>query len=130
VLVLHQGRLLADGTPAAVTTALGGATLEEAFIRRHRRCGETAPTPHGDCCHAHHPCCFAAACPGRAAAAGRCGQGTAYVSSEKDHALSVVDLKTQAVTGTIATCKRPRHLQRSPDGKLLMVACGDSGRPT
>jgi ABC-2 type transport system ATP-binding protein len=33
VLVLHKGMLLADGTPAAVTAALGGATLEEAFIR-------------------------------------------------------------------------------------------------
>jgi ABC-2 type transport system ATP-binding protein len=32
VLVLHRGRLLADGTPAAVTAALGGATLEEGFI--------------------------------------------------------------------------------------------------
>lgn len=51
---------------------------------------------------------------------------TAYVSSEKDHAITLVDLKTQAVTGTIATCKRPRHMQRSPDGKLLWVACGDS----
>jgi ABC-2 type transport system ATP-binding protein len=33
VLVLHQGRLLADGPPAAVTSALGGPTLEAAFIR-------------------------------------------------------------------------------------------------
>jgi ABC-2 type transport system ATP-binding protein len=33
VLVLHKGKLLADGTPAAVTAALGGATLEEAFLR-------------------------------------------------------------------------------------------------
>jgi ABC-2 type transport system ATP-binding protein len=33
VIVLHQGRLLADGTPAEVTAALGGGTLEEAFIR-------------------------------------------------------------------------------------------------
>ncbi len=33
VLVLHKGSLLADGTPAAVTAALGGASLEEAFIR-------------------------------------------------------------------------------------------------
>jgi ABC-2 type transport system ATP-binding protein len=32
VLVLHRGRLLADGTPAEVTQALGGATLEAAFI--------------------------------------------------------------------------------------------------
>ncbi|PXW98799.1 ABC-2 type transport system ATP-binding protein [Sphaerotilus hippei] len=33
VLVLHRGRLLADGTPAQVTAALGGPDLEEAFIR-------------------------------------------------------------------------------------------------
>ena len=33
VLVLHRGKLLADGTPAGVTAALGGGTLEEAFIR-------------------------------------------------------------------------------------------------
>ena len=33
VLVLHKGKLLADGTPAAVASALGGGTLEEAFIR-------------------------------------------------------------------------------------------------
>lgn len=32
VLVLHLGRLLADGTPAQVCTTLGGATLEEGFI--------------------------------------------------------------------------------------------------
>lgn len=34
VLVLHQGRLLADGTPADVARALGGATLEQGFIQR------------------------------------------------------------------------------------------------
>ena len=39
VLVLHQGRLRADGSPAAVAAALGGPTLEEAFIRA------TAPAP-------------------------------------------------------------------------------------
>ncbi len=33
VLVLHKGRLLADGAPADVAAALGGGTLEEAFIR-------------------------------------------------------------------------------------------------
>jgi ABC-2 type transport system ATP-binding protein len=32
VLVLHRGTLLADGTPAEVTAALGGASLEAAFI--------------------------------------------------------------------------------------------------
>lgn len=34
VLVLHQGRLLADGTPPQVTATLGGATLEAGFIAR------------------------------------------------------------------------------------------------
>ena len=33
VLVLHKGRLLADGKPADVASALGGGTLEAAFIR-------------------------------------------------------------------------------------------------
>jgi ABC-2 type transport system ATP-binding protein len=32
VLVLHRGKLLADGTPAAVTAALGGHSLEAAFL--------------------------------------------------------------------------------------------------
>lgn len=52
-------------------------------------------------------------------------QGTAYVSSEKDNALTLIDTTTLAVKGTIATCKRARHIQRLPDGKL-MVACTDS----
>jgi ABC-2 type transport system ATP-binding protein len=34
VLVLHRGELLADGTPAQVTQALGKPTLEEGFIAR------------------------------------------------------------------------------------------------
>lgn len=44
VLVLHRGRLLADGTPAAVTEALGGPTLEEAFIRA-TQASASAPVP-------------------------------------------------------------------------------------
>lgn len=58
-------------------------------------------------------------------AAGASAQ-VAFVSSEKDHALTVIDLKTLAVTGTIPTCKRPRHMQLTPDGKQLLVACGES----
>lgn len=52
-------------------------------------------------------------------------QGTAYVSSEKDNALTMIDATTLAVKGTLATCKRARHVQITPDGKLL-VACTDS----
>jgi PQQ-dependent catabolism-associated beta-propeller protein len=54
-------------------------------------------------------------------------QGVAWISSEKDNALALLDLKTQAITGTVATCKRPRHMQLTPDGKQLVVACGDAG---
>ena len=32
VLVLHKGKLLADGAPGAVAQALGGPSLEEAFV--------------------------------------------------------------------------------------------------
>jgi len=52
-------------------------------------------------------------------------QGTAYVSSEKDNALTLIDLATLSVKGTIATCKRARHVQLTADRKL-MVACTDS----
>ena len=51
-------------------------------------------------------------------------QSFAVVSSEKDNALTLVNLKEQKVEGTIATCKRPRHLQLTPDAKQLLVACG------
>jgi PQQ-dependent catabolism-associated beta-propeller protein len=53
-------------------------------------------------------------------------QGTAYVSSEKDDALTMIDLATLTVKGTIPTCKRGRHLQLTPDRKL-MLACTESG---
>ena len=52
-------------------------------------------------------------------------QGTAYVSSEKDQTLTLIDLATLSVKGTLPTCKRGRHIQRTPDAKI-MVACTDS----
>jgi PQQ-dependent catabolism-associated beta-propeller protein len=52
-------------------------------------------------------------------------QGTAYVSSEKDQALTLIDLATLSVKGTIPTCKRGRHIQLTSD-HLIMVACTDS----
>jgi PQQ-dependent catabolism-associated beta-propeller protein len=60
-----------------------------------------------------------------ATGAGAVAQGTAYVSSEKDNSLTMIDLATMTVKGTIATCKRARHVQLMPD-KMLMVACTDS----
>ena len=51
-------------------------------------------------------------------------QSVALVSSEKDNTLTIINLKDQKVEGTIATCKRPRHLQLTPDGKQVLVACG------
>lgn len=52
---------------------------------------------------------------------------SAIVSSEKDHALTLVDLTSLNVTATIPTCKRPRHLRLLP-GAQVIVACGDSGQ--
>lgn len=60
-----------------------------------------------------------------AAALAALAQGTAYVSSEKDQALTLIDLGTLSVKGTIPTCKRGRHIQRMADG-LIMVACTES----
>ena len=54
--------------------------------------------------------------------------GTAWVSSEKDHAIPLIDMKTLAVTGSVATCKRPRHMQVAPGTQLLFVACADSSQ--
>src|SRR5262245_16242685 len=54
--------------------------------------------------------------------------GLVAVSSEKDNALTLIDAKTLAVVGTLPTCKRPRHLQFMPGGKLLAAACGNSNR--
>ena len=59
------------------------------------------------------------------AAGAAAAQGTAYVSSEKDDALTMIDAQSLVVKGTVPTCKRGRHIQRLPDGKL-MVACTDS----
>ena len=60
-----------------------------------------------------------------AVATGARAQGVAYVSSEKDDALTMIDLKTLGIKGTIATCKRGRHLQLTAQRKI-MVACTDS----
>ena len=55
-------------------------------------------------------------------------QAVAWVSSEKDNALTLIDLAKGEVAGTVATCKRPRHMQLTPDGSQLAVACSDSGQ--
>jgi PQQ-dependent catabolism-associated beta-propeller protein len=52
-------------------------------------------------------------------------QGMAYVSSEKDPAITLIDLATLSVKGTIPTCKRGRHIQLMPD-RLIMIACAES----
>ncbi len=64
-----------------------------------------------------------AALPALAAA-----QGMAWVSSEKDGAITMLDLARQEVAGTVATCKRPRHMMLSTDRKQLLVACSDSSQ--
>ena len=52
-------------------------------------------------------------------------QPIALVSSEKDNAITVINLATLGVQGIIPTCKRPRHMQLTPDRRQLLVACGN-----
>ena len=54
--------------------------------------------------------------------------GNIYVSSEKDHAITVLDGKTYAVTKTIKTGKRPRDMRLSADRTQLYVIASDSKR--
>lgn len=50
-----------------------------------------------------------------------------YVSSEKDNSIYVFDTQGTRV-GTIAVCKRPRHMMFSPDRRQIYVSCGDSNQ--
>lgn len=54
--------------------------------------------------------------------------GQVFISSEKDNGLVVLDAARAEVTGAIALCKRPRHMQLTPDRKQLLVACSDEHR--
>ncbi|MEO5736294.1 MAG: PQQ-dependent catabolism-associated beta-propeller protein [Variovorax sp.] len=74
------------------------------------------------------PALFALNCALAALPATAGDRQLAFVSSEKDNAITVVDLKTLGVVEVIPTCKRPRHMQRFNGDTQLMVACSDSGR--
>lgn len=69
--------------------------------------------------------CIAAALAGTAHAK---DTGRIFVSSEKDNAIAVVDPAKLEVTGSHPVCKRPRHMQLSPDRLLLYIACSDDHR--
>src|SRR5258708_10954691 len=49
----------------------------------------------------------------------------AYVSNEKSNTVSVIDTEKWAVTKTIKVGQRPRGIEFTRDGKLVMVAVGD-----
>lgn len=53
------------------------------------------------------------------------GTGYLFVSSEKDHAIAVLDGKTYEVVKQIRTGARPRHLAFNPDHTRLYAACGE-----
>ena len=58
-------------------------------------------------------------------AAQAAGTGYLFVSSEKDHAITVLDGKTYEVVKQIRTAARPRHLAFNPDHTRLYAACGE-----
>ena len=53
------------------------------------------------------------------------GTGYLFVSSEKDHAISVLDGESHELVKQIRTAARPRHLAFNPDRTLLYAACGE-----
>lgn len=59
------------------------------------------------------------------APAGAKDTGKLFVSSEKDHAIAIVDPAKAEVLSAPPVCKRPRHMQLSPDRTLLYIACSD-----
>jgi PQQ-dependent catabolism-associated beta-propeller protein len=48
-----------------------------------------------------------------------------FVSSEKDNAKAIIDAAKAEVVASPPLCKRPRHMQLSPDRRQLYVACSD-----
>ena len=53
------------------------------------------------------------------------GTGYLFVSSEKDHAITVLDGESYEVVKQIRTAARPRHLAFNPDRSRLYAACGE-----
>lgn len=51
--------------------------------------------------------------------------GYLFVSSEKDHNITVLDGTTYDVVKQIRTAARPRHLQFNPERTLIYAACGE-----
>ncbi|MFT0860799.1 PQQ-dependent catabolism-associated beta-propeller protein [Ancylobacter sp. G4_0304] len=55
-------------------------------------------------------------------------QARAFVSNERDHTMSVVDMDTLKVIDTVKTGRRPRGIIASPDGKLIYLCASDDNR--
>jgi PQQ-dependent catabolism-associated beta-propeller protein len=53
------------------------------------------------------------------------GTGKLFVSSEKDNAIAILDGAKDDILSSPVVCKRPRHMQLSPDRTQLLVACSD-----
>ena len=68
-------------------------------------------------------CAFCALCV-LAVPTAYAGNPRVFVSSEKDNTLTILDPKGDLIASPVV-CKRPRHLQLSPDRKQLLVACSD-----
>jgi PQQ-dependent catabolism-associated beta-propeller protein len=49
----------------------------------------------------------------------------AYTSNERDNTMSVVDIDKGKTIKTVPTGQRPRGILVTPDGKYVLVACGD-----
>ncbi|MBS9478036.1 PQQ-dependent catabolism-associated beta-propeller protein [Ancylobacter radicis] len=55
-------------------------------------------------------------------------QSRAFISNERDHTMTVLDMDTLKVIETVKTGRRPRGITASPDGKLIYVCASDDNR--
>ncbi len=61
----------------------------------------------------------------RAAPAASFGAHSVWVANEKDNTLTVLDDRTWAIKATVATCKRPRHVQAYKSERLYVACSSD-----
>ena len=137
VLVLHSGTLLADGSPAGDAGARRAARWRRVSSPAR---GLRAPRKNARRQTTHDFKTQASRSPVRRRAAGHrpvpavCSPGHGpSCPARRIRALTLIDLATLSVKGTIPTCKRGRHMQLMPDGniygRLHRLECRRPDRP-
>jgi PQQ-dependent catabolism-associated beta-propeller protein len=130
--VQHEVLLRRTGTPVIPSDNITGAPDQQ----------RTTPQQRRDAQHPGHPAAISSMRPVSRAAtllamtiaalclfvASPASAYIAYVSNEKSNTVSVIDTESWTVTKTIKVGQRPRGIEFSRNGKLVMVAVGDDDK--